>query len=121
MSDITSIVTTLPVIGQIVSWIKKLIFRNPKYWKGVKLGKRYFAWKGPTLDLLRKRQPIRVPQKLLEELRSAGMKPFYGRKSAINKRLAREEFPVFETDRMNWRRELLLPEYGDQILFVKKV
>ncbi len=123
MSEITGIISTLPIIKQITSWIRKLILKNPKNWEGVKLNKRYFSWKGPTLDLLTKCQPLPTPQGLIERLRAAGMEPLYGRKNeqSINRHIAKGEVPVFETDRMNWCKELLLPEYGDQILFVKKV
>lgn len=90
----------------------------PTPWEGIADGSRYFAWSGPTLHGLEDRNPIPAPNSLLKQLREDGWIPRFGTRAKLALHLSNGLHQVYETDRLVWRRELLAPGDGDQILLI---
>jgi hypothetical protein len=87
-------------------------------WSGVEVASRYFAWDGSNLHQLDDRPAIPAPPELLKAISENGLVPTFGLKAKLMNHLATGRHQVFETDRKTWRRELLMPGGGDQILLV---
>ncbi len=89
--------------------------------EGVWLGDRYFAWSGPGLYGLEEWDPVSVtPPGLIEALQTAGYKPSYTTPRNLEQSLGDGAQQVFETDRLEWRREVR-GQRGEQVLLVKKL
>ena len=89
-------------------------------WTGIEVGTRWFGWDGPTLHALEDRNPTLAPPALDAALRAAGWIPRYGTRAKLMRHLSEGLLQVWETDRAKWRRELLAPGDGDQILLIGK-
>ena len=55
-----------------------------------------------------------------DALRHVGMTPSYGERDRLNQHLAKGGHQVFETDKRQWRRELLYKGDGRAVLLVKQ-
>lgn len=85
---------------------------------GIEFGGRYFAWGGP-LHKLDGMDPVPEPPGICDALQAAGATPSFGRADRLRQSLAKGLVPVYETDKMTWKREVLYSEDGDQHLLVK--
>jgi hypothetical protein len=87
-------------------------------WEGVRVGRRFFAWAGPTLHALPDRSPSPTPNEVLMAIRGAGYIPSYGVRAKLVHHLSEGALQVYETDKRTWRREMITPPEG-QLLMVK--
>jgi hypothetical protein len=87
-------------------------------WSGVSIGKRFFAWGGPSIYELKDWPGVPNPPGLIEAITGAHMTPTFGLRSKITHHLAAGRLQVYETDRKRWRREVLYSADGDQVLLV---
>jgi hypothetical protein len=85
-------------------------------WQGVKVRNRYFAWDGPALHGLPDRTAIPAPQEAIDAIRKLGHKPLFGRHDKLPRLQTAGALQVFETDRVSWRRELVM---DGQVLLVR--
>lgn len=88
-------------------------------WKGVEVDGRFFAWDGPLHRLALRDEGIPTPAGVIEALKAARLTAQYGLISDLRTYRSQGFLPMYETDRQTWRRKLLLPEYGDQLLLVR--
>jgi len=88
-------------------------------WEGVSVGRRYFAWDGPTLFNLMDWPAVPTPEGLIDAIRACGLVPSYGTRDRLTNYLARGRRQVFETDKAGYKRPVLGGGSGeDQILLV---
>ena len=87
-------------------------------WRGVEIGNRFFAWDGPTIHDLKDRPGVPDPPGLTEAIRAVQMVPTFGIRAKLRQHLAQGRLQVYETDRGDWRREVIYSADGDQILLV---
>ena len=80
---------------------------------------RFFAWDGPLHQLPLRDEGIPTPPGVIEALKAAQLTHQYGLIRNVREYRSQGFLPVYETDRRGWRRNLLLPEYGDQLLLVR--
>ena len=88
-------------------------------WEGVEVDGRFFAWDGPMHQLAMRDEGIPTPAGVIEALKAAHLTPQYGLLGNLLGYRSQGFLPVYETDRRGWRRRLLLPEQGDQLLLVR--
>ncbi|MGH7548316.1 MAG: hypothetical protein ACREMM_09080 [Gemmatimonadales bacterium] len=85
---------------------------------GVQLGERFFDWGGPFHDLV-EWDPVPAPNELHAALRAAGAEPIFITVSDLRNKLAAGWVRVHQTDRATWRRDVLMPGDGNQVLLVR--
>lgn len=88
-------------------------------WKGVEVNGRFFAWEGYRLATLDEKQPSGAPPELLGELEKIGIEKRYHAKRKLSGALAKGWVQIYETDSESWRREMLYPNDGEQVLMVR--
>jgi hypothetical protein len=118
-SDLGTTISEPERFCEVVADISKALPRADRSsYIGVEVGEQFFAWAGP-LDGLTKWAPVVEPPGVIAVLKAAGATPSYAATRDEWQSRAKGLLPVYETDRKTWRREILLPNYGDQHLLVK--
>ncbi len=97
---------------------KALPYAAATAFQGVSVGDKFFDWGGP-LHKLEDFDPIANPPGVLEALRVAGAEPSFVHHLNVRALLANGFVKVFATDRLTWKRELLEPGNGNNILTVR--
>lgn len=110
--DPASFCTTMKELSKALPPIAATSFR------GVTVGDRFFDWDGPFHDLV-EWDPVPTPDELLNALRAAGMEPIFTTAAKLRDSLAGGWLRVHQTDRRTWRRDVLMPGHGDQVLLVR--
>ena len=86
--------------------------------RGVIVDEQFFDWEGPFYKL-DEWDPVPASNELLTALRAAGMEPIFTTNAKLRDSLAAGWVRVHQTDRRTWRRDVLMPGHGDQVLLVR--
>jgi len=85
---------------------------------GVSLGDRWFDWDGP-LHELRERDPVPAPGELDAALRAASVEVMFCHVANVRQHQAAGWVRLHETDHRTWRRDVLMPGDGRQVMLVR--
>lgn len=88
-------------------------------WEGVDLDGRFYAWDGPLFALTQRPDPVPASTALIERMRDAHVVPQFGLSTGLRDYRAQGFLPVYETDRRSWKREILSPGDGTQVLLIR--
>ncbi len=116
---VAAILALWQIVKRVRAWRRSRPTGPSPKWKGVQVGSRYFAWDGPILHSIPSVPPIPAPNEAISAIKALGATPLFGLQTRLRDHLASGDLQVYETDRKTWKRELLHPGYGDQVLLVK--
>ena len=86
--------------------------------RGVTVDERFFDWEGP-FQKLDEWDPVPAPEGLFPALQAAGLEARFTTHPKLRDSLAVGWVRVHQTDRRTWRRDVLMPGHGDQVLLVR--
>jgi len=85
--------------------------------EGIEFGDTFLDWAGP-LNKLEDLDPVPASDSMVKALKDRGIEALFTHLSESRNQLAKGRRKVFETNRRAWKRELLMPSDGNQVLFV---
>lgn len=85
---------------------------------GVQVGGRNYDWEGPFHDLA-ERDPVPASDELQAALREIHVEMAFCTYDRLRDMLAAGWVRLHQTDHATWRRDILLPGHGDQVLLVR--